>query len=193
MGCQKTRPPVHPQLSFVQAAESRQKEAERLICHGHRQGLPRLDSEVDVSAIQLVGHQMSREEIGDLYHQVYVLKRLPGPPPLGPKQAEEVMNDILSSLKDCLRQRRREQLGGSGEPEPTSTCPSCHGGRASQRERWDTSGEQELAKAREAHQQALVATAILEQWIERLSQSTTRVGLDVCHCSQSQDWLRRKS
>ena len=76
----------------------------------------------------------------------------------------------LSSLKDCLRWRRGEQSGGSGEPEPFSAHLSHHWDRASQRERQDTLGEQELAKAREAHWQALVAaTAVLEEQIERLS------------------------
>ena len=73
------------QWMFVHAAESGQKEAERLIHHSCQKDLPRLDSEVDVSAVQLVGYWMSSEEIGDLYHQVYMLKRLPRPPLCGPK------------------------------------------------------------------------------------------------------------
>ena len=129
------------QRMFVHAAESGQKEAERLICHSHWHGLPRLDPKVDVSAVQLVGYQTSREEIGDLFHQVYMLKRLPGHPPCGPEWAQEVMRDILSSLKDHLRWRRGEQSGGSRELEPASTHPSCHWDRASQRERQETVGE----------------------------------------------------
>ena len=132
-----------------------QKEAERLVHHGHRHGLPRLDPEADASAIQLVGYWTTQEEIGDLFHQVYSLKRLPRPPPCGPKWKQEVMRDILASLKDQLRQRRGEQPGGSGEPEPTSIHPSCHQDRPSQQERQDTSGKQELTEAREAHWQAL--------------------------------------
>ena len=178
---------------FIHAAESWQKEVERLIHHSHWQGLPRLDSRVDESTIQLVGYQISREEIGDLYHQVYMLKRLPGPPLCRPKWACEVIRDILSSLKECLRWRRGEQSGGSRELEPAGTCPSCHCNRASQRERQDTLGEQELAKAREAQWQALAAAAALEEWIERLSQSTTSTRLDVHHCSQSWDQPRRRS
>ena len=87
----------------------------------------------------------------------------------------------------------REQSGGSREPEPAGTCPSCHCDRASQRERWDTLGKWELATVREAHQQALPAALTLEEWIERLSQSTTSMRPDICHCSQSQDWPRRRS
>ena len=100
--------PLILQWISVHAAESGWKEAERLIWLGHWQGFPGLDSEVDASTIQLVGYQMSREEIGDLYHQAYMLKRLPRPPPYEPKWAWEVMRDILSSLKDHLRWRRGE-------------------------------------------------------------------------------------
>ena len=102
------------------------------------------------------------------------------------------MRDILSSLKDHLRWRIGEQSGGSGEPEPTSTHLSCHWDRASQRERQDTLGEQEVTEAREAHWQALAAASILEVWIERLSQLTTRTKPDVFHCSQSEDQPRRR-
>ena len=74
------------QKLFVQAAESGWKEAERLICCGCQHGLPMLDPKVDVPAIQLIGYQASREEIGDLFHWVYMLKRLPGPPLCGPNE-----------------------------------------------------------------------------------------------------------
>ena len=175
------------QWMFVHATKSRQKEAERLICHSHWQGLPKLDSGPDVSAIQLVGYQMSSKEIGDLYHQVYALKRLPRPLLCGPERAQEITKDIVSSLKDCLRWREGEQTGGDGELESASTCLSCHCNQAPQTGRWDTSGEQELTEAREAHLQDLMAAAILEECIERLSQSTTRMQLGICHHSQSQD------
>ena len=153
----------------------------------HWHGLPRLDPKVDVPAVQFVGYQTSQEQIGDLFHQVYMLKRLPGSPLCRPKCVWEVTRDILSSLKDHLQQRRGEQSEGSGELEPTSTCLSQHQDRASQRERQDTSGQQELAEAGDAHQQALATTSILQEWIERLSQSTTRMRPDLCHHSQSQE------
>ena len=110
---------------FVHAAKSGKKEAERLIHHSHQQGLPKLNPEADISTIQLVGYQMSSKEIGDLYSQVYVLKRLPGPPPCGPERAWEVTKDIVPSLKDCLRQRKGEQPGGGEELESASTPPPC--------------------------------------------------------------------
>ena len=106
---------------------------------------------------------------------------------------QEVTRDILSSLKDCLRQRRGDYLEGSGGLEPAGTHLSCSWYGASQRERQDTSGEQELTKAREAHQQALAAISILAERIERLSQLTNRRRLDDCHHSQSRDRSRRRS
>ena len=124
MGCLRTAPPVQPQWMFLHATESGQKETEWLLPHSHCQSLPKLDSKIDVSAIQLVGYQTSSEETGDLYHQVYMLKRLPGSPPCGPEIPQEITRDIVSSVKDCLRQRRGKQSGGSGEPKPTSTHPS---------------------------------------------------------------------
>ena len=51
-------------------------------------GLQGRTPKADVSAIQLVGYQTSSEEIGDLYHQVYMhLRGCPGPPLYGPERA----------------------------------------------------------------------------------------------------------
>ena len=164
-----------------------------LIHHGHWQGFPKLDFWADISAVQLVGYQTSSKEIGDLYHQIYALQMLPRPPLCGPERAHVIMKDIMSSLKDCLRWRKVEQPGGGGEPESASTRPLCPCDQASQRGRQDTSGEWELTKAREAHWWVLAAAAMLEECIERLSWSTTRMWLDIHHHSQSQDWPRRRS
>ena len=98
------------QRMFLHATKSRQKEAEMLICHCCQHGLPRLDPKANVPTVQLMGYWTSREEIGELFYQVYMLKRLPRPPPCGPEQSQEVMQDILSSLKDCLWQRRGDQV-----------------------------------------------------------------------------------
>ena len=127
-----------------------QKEVAKLICCCWLHDLSRLDPRVDTSTIQLMGYQTSREEIGELFHQVCMLQRLPGPPPCGPKWVQEVTRDILSSLKDHLWWRRGDHLEGSGELEPASAHVSQHQDGASQRERQSTSGEQELAEAQGA-------------------------------------------
>ena len=126
---------------FIHETESGWKEAKRIVCHGHHQDLPKLDPEVVIPAVQLVGYQTSSKEISDLYQQVYVLKRLPGPPPCGPERAWQITKEIMSPLKDHLRWKEVEQTGGGGELESASTHPPCPCDQASQRGRWDTSEE----------------------------------------------------
>ena len=169
--------PLILQEIFLQAAHSGWKEAEWMICWGHQHGLLYLDPEADISAIQLVGYQTTREKIRDLYHQVYKLRRLLGSPSCGPEQVQELTRDVVSSLKNHLRWRGHKEL----EPINTHLSPD----RTSQRMRWGTSAERELAEAREAHR--------WEHWIERLSRSTTRARPDTHIYSQNQDWWRRRS
>ena len=123
-----------------------------------------LDTQADISVVQLVGYQTTREEIRDLCHQVYKLRRLPGSLQCRPEQVHELTRDVVSSLKNHLRQRVVEQPRGHEEPEPADTHPSWD--KTSQRMRWGTSAEREPAEAREAHWQVLVATAALEERIE---------------------------
>ena len=68
-----------------------------MVHQGHQHGLPKLDPETDVSTIQLVGPQTSREEIKSLYYEVYKLQRLPGSP-LGEL---ELVAEVVSLLEDC--------------------------------------------------------------------------------------------
>ena len=58
---------------------------------------------MDVSTIQLVGPQTSKEEIQSLYLEVYKQQRLPGSPPGEP----ELMEEVVSSSKDCQWQKQR--------------------------------------------------------------------------------------
>ena len=67
-----------------------------MVCQGCQQELPQLDPEADVSAIQLVGPQTSKEEIQSLYFEVYKQQRLPGSPPRG----LELIEEVVSSFKD---------------------------------------------------------------------------------------------
>ena len=65
--------------------------------------MPQLNPEVGIPAIELVGLETSREELIEIYQEVYRLHRLPGSPPGEPAVVEEV----LASIPDCL-QRRKE-------------------------------------------------------------------------------------
>ena len=72
--------PIILHSMFLHTAEEGWKEAERFICHwGWWQTLPRPDPKADIPTIQLVGYWTSQKEIRDLYHEVYLLRRLPSP------------------------------------------------------------------------------------------------------------------
>ena len=75
----KAGSPKHPvilQGMFAHAEMIGQMEFEWAICHGHWQSYPGLDPKVEVPAIQLV---TTRDEIQELYNDVFQLKRSPGP------------------------------------------------------------------------------------------------------------------
>ena len=76
---------------FCHAASKGRKEAEQIIHWGHWQHMPQLDPEVGVPAIELVGPETSREELLEIYLEVYKLHRLPGSPPGEPTILEEVL------------------------------------------------------------------------------------------------------
>ena len=66
--------PHHPIIlhkMFQHTTEQGQKEVEHMIHQGHQNGLPKLDPKADISAIQLVGPQTSREVFKSLYYKVY--------------------------------------------------------------------------------------------------------------------------
>ena len=105
-----------------------QKEAEQIVCQGCWQKLPQLNPEVGVPAIQLVGPETSKEELQELYLDVYKLYRLPGSPP----GELALLEGVLSSLKDCQgwREERtstatvRSQLA---DPQPSRSRASWKG------------------------------------------------------------------
>ena len=94
---------------FKHATDEGWKEAEQTVCQGCQQGLPRLDPEADVSAIQLVGPQTMKEEILSLYLEVYKQQRLPGSLPREP----ELIEEVVSSFKGCQWWKEEETSGAT--------------------------------------------------------------------------------
>ena len=183
--------PIILQSMFVHATKSGQREAERLIHLGCQHGLLGLDPEADVPTIQLVVYQTSWGEIRNLFDEVYMLRRLPSQWSFRPKQMEEATRDILSSLGDCLQERRgihrpEEDLWGATAPIPqpghkTKPCPWAQGR--------DNIPDKALQEAREVHQGASEAAHFLELNIERLSQEANRTKCQCPH-SHSHSWGR---
>ena len=98
---------------FHHAMDQGWKEVEQTVCQGHRQELPKLDPEEDLSAIQLVGPHTSKKEIQSLYLKVYKQQRLPGSPP-----AEmELMEEVVSSFNDCQGQKQRRAPDTTARPQ----------------------------------------------------------------------------
>ena len=58
---------------FLHASESGWKEAECMFCWGHQGSVYDPDSEVDQSAMELVGYHASQKEIRDIYQSIYLL------------------------------------------------------------------------------------------------------------------------
>ena len=87
--------PVILQGMFAHAAMAGQKEFKWAICHGCQQSYPGLDAKTEVPTIQLVGFKTTRDEIWELYNNVYQLRRSPGL-----ECTEELVQEICTSLKE---------------------------------------------------------------------------------------------
>ena len=79
---------------FLHAAYEGQKEAEQVVCWGCQQHMPQLDPEVGIPTVQLVHPEIDREQLIELYLEVYKLHRLPGSPP----GELAILEEILSVL-----------------------------------------------------------------------------------------------
>ena len=76
---------------------------------------------------------------------------------------EELATEIVSSLKDHLRQKEGKPLQGIEEPGLADVQPPRS--KTPRRGRSDTSAERDLAEVREAHQRSLATAAALEKEI----------------------------
>ena len=148
---------------FWHAAAEGQKEAKQIISWGHWQNMPQMNPEVGTPAIQLVEPETSKEELQELYLEVYKLHRLPGSPPGEPALLEEV----LSSLKDHQGWRAEEAPTAMVRPHLEDPHPSRSG--LPQKGKKNSSVERSLATVWEAYQKALAKAATLEEEIKRLS------------------------
>ena len=98
---------------FRHAAIEGQKEAEQAICQGNQQNMPQLNPEAGIPAVQLVGPGTTKQELLEIYLEVYKLHRLLGSPPGEPA----ILEDVLSSLPD---QQRCEEVKA-----PAATAQQC--------------------------------------------------------------------
>ena len=147
---------------FQHAAAKEQKEAEWIIHQGHWWNLPQLNPEVGTPTIQLVGQETSKEELLELYLEVYKLHRLPGSPPGKPALFEEV----LSFLKDHQGWRGNGHLQPWQGPIKKTSIPW---EAASPRREIETAQWREVWPMYVRPTKMLAVAAALKEEIERLS------------------------
>ena len=97
---------------FLHAESEGQKEAEQIVCQGHQRYMPQLDPEAGVPAIQLVHLEIVREELLDLYLEVYKMHRLP----ISPPGELAILREVSSALPGHL-------LEEEGSPDPKDFHP----------------------------------------------------------------------
>ena len=146
---------------FPHAAGQGQKEAECMFCRGCWGSVPEPDPRADQSAMELVGYQMSRKSMRDIYHSMYLLRRSPGSPSCGEQQRRRTIQDILSSLTVQLQRQ---------------TYPPATGDLGPQEGEWvglDQQGSYEVVLWA-AHQMVLETTKALQIDLERLGSEQRR-------------------
>ena len=106
---------------FLHVESQGQKEAEQVVHWGYRQHMPQLDPEVGTPTVQLVHLDIEREQLLDLYLEVYKLHRLPGSPPGEPAILEEI-SSILSHPSSAGK--RHSQPPKTAQPQKPPFAPS---------------------------------------------------------------------
>ena len=133
---------------FQHAAIEGQKEAEQTICRGCWQNMPQLNPEAGIPAAQLVGPETTKEELLEIYLEVYKLHRLPGSP-LEPA----ILEEIMALVPDHPQNEEDQTHEAAVQP-----CPGgCHSSRSSApcRRKNDDSVERSLAMVHETHQKGI--------------------------------------
>ena len=123
MGSGQPPLPCHPSQNVPACLRARVERGETYDLPRCQHGLLKLDPKADISAIQLVGPQTSREDFKSLYYEVYKLWRLPGSPPGEPEWIEELIVEVVSSQEDCLEQKGGKSPWMMEEPDLVDTWP----------------------------------------------------------------------
>ena len=97
---------------FQHTATEGQKEAEQIVCQGHWQNMPQLYPEAGIPAIQLVGLETTKEELLEIYLEVYKLHRLPRSPPGEPA----ILAEIMASVPDHPQSEEDKTLEAGAWP-----------------------------------------------------------------------------
>ena len=158
---------------FLHAANWEQKGAEQMVHWGCGGSVYNPESEMDQSAMELVGYHTSWREMRDVYQSIYLLWRAPGVPPCGAQSRRKAIQDILSSLKGQLHKCGHSAAIRNLEPQEEQVRPNWWGFY--------------VEALRAACQRALDTTKALTSDIKRLGQR--RRGRSQS-CSRNCSWSR---
>ena len=121
---------------------------------------------MDIPAIQLVQPEIDREQLLELYLEVYKLHRLPGSPPGEPT--------ILEDISSVLPRHPPEEKGTPNIQKPVG--PEGFHSPRNRLSLWEQedSIDRSLARVHEAHHKALLTVATLEEEMEKLYRKKAR-------------------
>ena len=183
------------QQIFSHTAVTDQCSYNHAIHQGQREPSLEWDLGAEPTAMELICPYSTQEEIGDLYQDVYQLWRLPRRGWWEEATKEQLHQDILNSLKECLQLKWpstqpeewcRQVPANVPLPDAqlefvAANCCTYKGFTALKE---DSCGGM-LAIARDDHHWALAAVAVLKDKIEWLSHSISYWCLGSCQCSES--------
>ena len=154
---------------FLHAAYEGWKEVEQAVCWGCQQHMPQLDPEVGIPTVQLVHPEIDREQLLELYLEVYKLHRLPCSPPGEPAILEEISSvpPSLSTRGEGALPTSKNQSALKASIFPQNRLPL---------QEWEDSIDRSLARVHEAHQKALLTAVTLEEEIKRLYRKKAHSG-----------------
>ena len=147
-----------------------------MVCQGHHSSVHDPGSEVDQSAMELVGYHTSQREMRDVYQSIYLLRRTPGLPPCCTQSRRRAIQDILSSLEEWLHRHGHSTSNRNLGPQERQAGLNQRG-----------SCEEAL---RAACQLALDTAEALRSNIKRLRQRRGRLQSHSRNCSQSRSHSR---
>ena len=178
-------------MMFHHAAATSKHRHDCAVCWGRQEPLAEPGTEEESSMMELARPDSSWEDIMDLYYNVYQLRRLSGRMICDEEMEAHIHQQILDSVRECLWHKWLfTQLGEelkwtpAGIPRPNLQAHFQARNCATYNRLMGVRQhfcEEALAVARDAHQRALAAAALLEDKIERMSHSLSHS----CQCSGS--------
>ena len=181
MGIQQTSPWLPLPANVLHTAATGWSKHNWAICWGWRELLLEWDLSMEPTTMEVISSESSLQEIKDLYWEVYQLHWLHRRGEFDEAMEDLIQQEILDSVKECLwcklssalpEAKPRQSLADiprldlQAEFNP-STCATYDRFMGYKQD----SCKEALAMARDAHQLALVAAALLEDKIKSLSHS----------------------